>query len=206
MRRRRALWIVLVGLLLGPQCSIPLGGGYSAPERFMLDPAGSHLWFVGIKNNAVAVPGSFAELAGALDVTGHRGWIQVQLASLATGDAKRDESIATHLFNAADYPVARFAIKDATGASELPPPGGSVELKVTGLLTLRGIETPLEVPVRLTRSDLQRIRVTTTAPFVLTKQQLQLEQAFKVLQAVCGHEALSGAVPIQFDLAFNADG
>ena len=205
MPRRLSLPILLTALVLLPHCSLPIRGEHSEVDNFQLVGSKSRIWFVGIKNNAVAVPGVFAELAGMIDVTGHRGWIEVQIASLATGDAQRDQTIATHLFGAKDHPVARFAIKDTSGADALPPPGSSVELDVTGLLTLRGIETALSVPARLTRETLERIRVQTLSPVVLTKEQLQLEKAFQVLQAVCGHKALSGAVPIQFDLVFEAD-
>ncbi len=205
MPRRLSLPILLAALVLLPHCSLPVGGGHSDVDNFQLVGSESRIWFVGIKNNAVAVPGVFVDLAGMIDVTGHRGWIEVRVASLATGDAKRDESIATHLFGAKDYPVVRFAIKDTRVADALPPPGGSVELEVSGLLTVRGIETPLSVPARLIRQTLGRIRIQTLSPVVLTKEQLKLEKAFQVLQAVCGHEALSGAVPIQFDLVFEAD-
>ena len=205
MPRRLSLPILLAALFLLPHCSLPVSGGHSDVDNFQLVGSESRIWFVGIKNNAVAVPGVFADLAGMIDVTGHRGWIEVKVASLATGDPKRDESIVTHLFGAKDHPVARFAIKDTRGADALPPPGGSVELEVTGLLTVRGVESPLSVPARLTRQTLGRIRVQTLSPVVLTKEQLKLEKAFQALQAVCGHEALSGAVPILFDLVFEAD-
>ncbi len=205
MPRRLSLPILLAALVLLPHCSLPIGGGHSDVDNFQLVGSESRIWFVGIKNNAVAVPGVFLELAGMIDVTGHRGWIEVRIAALSTGDAERDQNIATHLFAAEDHPVARFAIKDTRGADALPPPGGSVEIEVTGLLTLSGVETPLSVPARLTRQTLGRVRVQTLSPVVLTKEQLQLEKAFQVLQAVCGHDALSGAVPIQFDLVFEAD-
>ena len=71
------------------------------------------------------------------------------------------------------------------------------------LLALRARLAALpDGPARLTRQTLGRIRVQTLSPVVLTKDQLQLGKAFEVLQAVCGHKALSGAVPIQFDLVF----
>ncbi len=205
MKRRIRPLAIILAVSVVAACSVPLGTPNPDPEKLLLVGSESRIYFIGIKNNAVAVPGSFAALSGALDVVGHRGWVEVGVASLATGDAERDQNLIQHLFAGSEHPIVRFAIKDASGATELPPPGGSVELQVTGLLTLRGIETPLELAVRLTREGEERVRVQTLTPLVLTQKQLKLETAFAVLKAVCGHEALSGAVPVQLDLLFAAE-
>ncbi len=206
MTARSRLLVGLAALIACSACSSGTRQGGQDPETMTLLGSESTIWFVGIKNNAVAVPGSFAALEGALDVVGHRGWIEVGIASIATGNAERDQSIAMHLFGSAEYPKARFAIKDALGATELPAVGESVELEVSGILTLRGVDTVLTLPARFTRESVGRIRVQTLAPVVLTAEQLQLGQAFQVLQAVCGHEALSRAVPLSFDLVFAEGG
>ncbi len=206
MTARCRLLVGLAALIAFSACSSGARRGGQDPETLTLVGSESTIWFVGFKNNAVAVPGSFAALDGALDVVGHRGWIEVGIASIATGNAQRDQSIATHLFGGAEFPKARFAIKDALGATELPAIGESVELEVSGILTLRGVETVLTIPAGLTRESAGRIRVQTLAPVVLTAEQLQLGQAFQVLQTVCGHEALSRAVPVSFDLVFAEGG
>jgi hypothetical protein len=46
------------------------------------------------------------------------------------------------------------------------------------------------------------VRVRNTRPVVLSAKDLGLEQSLAVLKAVCGHEALSGAVPIEIDVVF----
>jgi hypothetical protein len=172
------------------------------PERMMLVPSESSIYFIGIKNDAVAVPGSFTGLTGQLDIVGHRGHVELNVSSTETGDEERDLNLITHLFGGADFPIARFDIKDAIGATRLPEVGESIDLDVIGILHLHGIDTSLEVPVRLTRQADDRIRIETAKPFILTKEQLGLQKAFDVLKAICGHKALSGAVPIQLDLVF----
>jgi len=44
--------------------------------------------------------------------------------------------------------------------------------------------------------------VRNTKPVVLSMKDLGMEQALAVLKAVCGHEAVSGAVPIEIDVVF----
>ncbi len=200
-----AVSLVLLALLVVAPACTPMGSSLDPPEKLLLTGHESKIWFIGIKNGAIPVPGWLGGLTGVIDVTGHRGWVEIEIATLDTGDAERDGNILKHLFAAADHPRARFAIKDATGALELPAIGGSVDLQVSGLLTLRGAETPLLVPARLTREGVSRVRVQTREPVVLTAEQLGLQPAFQILQAVCGHKALSTAVPIQFDLVFEGE-
>ena len=80
--------------------------------------------------------------------------------------------------------------------------GESIQVEAEGRLQIRGKSVKLVVPLRLIREGEARLRVITASPLVLTVDQLGLEQAFAVLQAVCGHEALSGVVPVQLDLVF----
>lgn len=192
-------------LAAGPACDVAVDVAAPAdPATLKLVAADSTIWFVGIKNNAVPVPGSFTGLRGEIDVAGRTGFVEVSVASLETGDEERDSNIRIHLFGESEHPMARFDIRGADGAPELPAIGSSVELDITGVLTLRGLETPLAVPARLTGLGPGRVRVRTRAPLVLTKDALQLGAPFNVLQAVCGHEALAGAVPVELDLVFDS--
>jgi len=201
------LLVVLVALVAGAGCRnarLEVAALREEPNYFQLVASESAIYFVGIKNNAVAVPGSFSALSGKIDVVQEAGFVQVGIGTLATGDPARDKSIVDHLFGGSEYPVARFDIESQSGSNQLPAVGGSVDLEVSGVLSLRGIQTALSVSTRLTRVAENRLHVRNLGPFVLTKSQLGLEQAFDVLQAVCGHQALSGAVPIELDLVFES--
>jgi hypothetical protein len=201
------LLVVLVALVAGAGCraaQLEVAALREGPNDFQLVAAESVIYFVGIKNNAVAVPGSFSTLSGRLDVVQEAGFVEVGIGTLSTGDPERDQNIVDHVFGGSEYPLARFDIEGESGSRQLPPVGGSVDLEVSGVLSLRGVETALSVKTRLTRVAENRLRVRNLGPFVLTKSQLGLEQAFDVLQAVCGHQALSGAVPIELDLVFES--
>jgi len=87
-------------------------------------------------------------------------------------------------------------------AAELPAVGSSLSTTLSGKLLLHGAEHPLAVPVRVTREAAGRIRVTNSKPVVLSMKDLGMDQPLAVLKAVCGHEALSGAVPIGIDVVF----
>ena len=48
----------------------------------------------------------------------------------------------------------------------------------------------------------KHLHVRNTSPVVLSAHDLGMDAQLAALKAVCGHESLSGAVPIDFDLAF----
>ena len=180
------------------------GANPSPPVRgvWLLMPAESSLYFVGIKNNSVAVPGSFSGMEGGFDVSKSEAWLEVRVGTVNTGNPERDDNLRTHFFDSLNFPAARFAMSGGPNAAALPAFGASVDMLLVGKLSIKGKEYPLEVPVRVTRAAENRIRVRNTKPVVLSAKDLGLEQALAVLKAVCGHEAVSGAVPIEIDVVF----
>ncbi len=198
----------VVGILISVQLALSgcssWSGESTASGELTLQSGESVISFVGIKNNAVAVPGSFASLRGGLSIDSRRAWVEVALDLLSTGDKERDQNISVHYFNVREFPLARFSVDSVSGPESLPPVGGSVELVANGVLEIHGSRIELAVPVRLTREGERRVRVRNTRALVLTSEQLGLAQQHAILKAVCGHEALSAAVPIDFDLVFAA--
>ncbi len=203
MKLARVVIAIAAAALLSCQGSV-FGGGANAPidGLWLLVPAKSAISFVGIKNNAIAVPGSFAGMAGGFDVAKSEAWLEVRVATLDTGNPERDENLRVHFFDALNFPAARFALTGIPSAADMPAVGSDLATTLAGRLLIHGTEYPLAVPVRVTRETGNRIRVRNTRPVVLSMKDLGMEQALAVLKAVCGHEALSGAVPIEIDVVF----
>ncbi len=172
------------------------------PDELLLVEEESRIWFTGIKNNEVAVPGSFSGLRGALSIERGTGWVEIPLGALDTGHAERDQNIRLHLFEAPRFPSARLTMDSVSGAEGLPELGASIDVKVLGTLDLRGARIEITAPVRIRREAPRRLRVTTLEPILLTADELGLRARLAVLQAVCGHAAVSGVVPIGVDLVF----
>lgn len=194
---RLAAAVTALALASAVACSSVLPG----ESTYRLIPAESAIHFVGIKNNAVGVTGSFASLDGSYDAQRGTGVVEVQLASAVTGDAARDENLRTHFFEAASFPLARFEVS-GLAQSALPAAGESMRTELSGTLALHGASAPLKVPVEVTRDGRHRLHVHNTAPIVLTAQGLGMTAQLAALKAVCGHESLSGAVPVDVELVF----
>ncbi len=199
-----ALVVAATAALLSCQGSGVFGSSARVPVTglWLLVPSESVISFIGIKNNAVAVPGSFTGMEGGFDVAKSEGWVEVRVGTVHTGDAGRDENLRAHFFDSVGFPAARFAMTGTPSVATLTAPGSELETTLSGELSIHGSKFPLSVPVRITRTTRDRIRVRNTRPVVLSAKDLGLEQALAVLKAVCGHEAVSGAVPIEIDVVF----
>ena len=189
----------LAGLALASAlaCQPRLFGGHREVSGvWRLVPAESAIQFVGIKNNVVGVPGSFATVEGAYDSAKRTGFVEVKLGSTETGNPERDENVRTHFFETVKYPVARFDV------TALPAPGASERIELTGTLSLHGATLPLKFPARVSRDLQNHLHLRNAAPLVLSAHDLGMDAQLAALKAVCGHESLSGAIPVEVDVAF----
>ena len=181
--------------------SLALAGAANAGS-WKLVPAESTLHFVGIKNDAVGVVGSFADLDGAFDPDKRSGWIEVKVGSAKTGDPARDANITTHFFEVGKFPVARFEVSGLPPAGALPAAGTSAPLGLAGTLALHGGSMPLKIAAVVSRDAGGHLHVRNANPVVLSVQDLGMAAQLAALKAVCGHQSLSGAVPVEFDVSF----
>jgi len=197
----RARAALLLAVALGASgCALVRHRDVSGVWRLV--PAESALHFIGIKNDAVAVPGTFTTLEGAYDAAKRTGFVEVKLGSTDTGNPARDENIRSHFFEVASFPLARFEVSGLPIAETLPEPGGSARIELAGTLSLHGATVPLKLAARVSRDVQNHLHVRNEAPLVLSVHELGMDAQLAALRAVCGHESLSGAIPVDFDLAF----
>lgn len=173
-----------------------------SPGVWSLQDDASDIFFVGIKNNAVGVTGVFGTLSGTFDSRAGTAQVEVKIASLFTNDTARDANIRTQFFEEAKFPTARFSVANLPQLERLPAEGETRDYDLSGTLELHGTKLPLVVPVRVTHENGARLRVRNRKPIVLTAKDLGMESQLAVLKAVCGHESLSGAVPVDIDVVF----
>lgn len=112
------------------------------PE-YVLDQQRSRIGFVAAHRIGSRVHGGFDTFEGAIDPAG--GWVTVQLDSVDTGNARRDDQLRKDFFGTATHPEMTFVTTEIT-------PRGADRYDVTGDLTLRGTSHPLTVPFLLTQT------------------------------------------------------
>jgi polyisoprenoid-binding protein YceI len=165
-----------------------------------LVPAESSLHFVGIKNDAVGVVGSFTALDGAFDPDAHTGWVEVKLGSTSTGDPGRDANLTATFFEVAKFPAARFDVSGLPPADKL----ADSDVELAGTLALHGASLPLKIAAHVTRDSHGHLHVHNAKPVVLSAHDLGMDAQLAALKTICGHQSLSAAVPVEFDVSFAA--
>jgi polyisoprenoid-binding protein YceI len=116
---------------------------------FTLDPTHTRLGFVARHAMVTKVRGSFTDFAGtavldAEDPTRSHAEVTIQVASVDTGNAQRDEHLRTNdFFDAATYPEIRFVSTKAESV-------GDDNYRLTGDLTIKGITHQVAVDFEFT--------------------------------------------------------
>jgi len=178
--------------------ALALSAGAAHAAEWKLVPAESSLHFVGIKNDAVGVVGSFTALDGAFDPDKGTGWIEVKIASTNTGDPARDTNLTTHFFEVAKFPTARFEVTGLPKADKL----ADADVELAGTLSLHGASLPLKIAAHVSRDAHGHLHAHNAKPVVLSAHDLGMDDQLAALKAVCGHQSLSAAVPVDFDVSF----
>ncbi|KUM77141.1 YceI family protein [Streptomyces curacoi] len=138
---------------------------------WQLDPAAStaavrHRTFWGL----VTVKGVFAAVTGNGEVRPDGsavGTITLDVASLDTGNAKRDKHLRdADFFDAANHPEITFAVRSA----ELRD---GDDVQVVGQLTVRGISRPKTFTARLVGADARSL--TLDAEFTVDREQFGMD-------------------------------
>jgi polyisoprenoid-binding protein YceI len=148
------------------------------------------------------VPGSFTSLEGVYDSAKRSGFVEVKLGGTDTGNPARDENLRAQFFEVAKYPLARFELSGLPAPDTLPDPGGSMRLELAGTLSLHGGSLALVIPAVVSRDLANHLHVRNARTVVISAHDLGMDARLAALKATCGHESLSGAVPVDFDVAF----
>lgn len=101
-------------------------------------------------------------LAGAGSLAGVTGWVEAPVATLVTGNDRRDRDLNKSL-ESDKFPTMRFDLSEVRPEWER---GDSAFVILRGSLTIRGVSLEREIPARLAFAD-QEIRVRASFPLNL---------------------------------------
>lgn len=121
--------------------------GWPAPSALLQSGTLSftgHSTFGDFVGTTTAVSGG---VIGSADVAGARGWVEAPVASLATGNSRRDGDLRFTM-EAAKYPTMRFDLAGFTVNSAAAPPE-PVAGTLRGTLTIHGVARDVAIPATL---------------------------------------------------------
>lgn len=130
-----------------------------ANETFKIDPSRSTIAF-GVRHMLGTAKGKFSKFKGTIVVDRDHPeqssvTVAIDVASIDTGIAKRDEHLRDELFNVAKYPEITFKSRQVKQS-------GANAGEITGDLTMRGVTRAITLNVQLvSKGESTRWRVTT---------------------------------------------
>lgn len=193
--------LVRAGLGLGLFLTTALASA-QASAQWTLDGANSQLSFVTVKAEHVAEVHSFTRLDGGIDAAGSAE-ISVDLTSVETGIAIRNERMQSLLFETGLYPRARVSADVDSAALASLGLGDTTSLELALSVSAHGAELELLVPVQVTRT-VSGLAVASLAPVIVTAESLELAAGIERLREIAGLPSISRAVPVTFALQFVA--
>ena len=176
----------------------------AAQAGWSLDGSESYLSFVSTKNSDVAEAHAFIGLRGSVSDDGASNLV-VELASVHTLIAIRDERMRDLLFEAGRFPVATFSTQIDLAAMLAMAPGETQSTTIVGELDLHGVASAVRVEVAVGRIGEDRFNVVTRKPFIVLAGSHALLDGIERLREIAGLKMISLAVPVSFSLQFVRD-
>lgn len=170
--------------------------------RWMLDSTASYLSFVSAKNTHTLEVNHFTEISG--DISGGTATLVIDLNSVNSGIALRDQRLRDLFFETMTFPAAIAKVNLPAGFPYGMAVGAQVEQDVTAELDLHGIKKTLTTRLSVQKLSSSRVVVQTIAPVLLKTSDYALSDGVEALRAAVGIASISAAVPVDFTLVFDA--
>lgn len=174
-----------------------------AAAEWRLDNESSRLSFISTKATHITEVSRFRGLKGSVNDTG-KVQLQVELESVDTGVALRDQRVRKELFE-----VSKFANAEVSAQLDFAPllalaAGAQMELHLPLTVSLHGHQQQFSSELLVTRLDDRRFQVVTLAPLVLNASDFGLTAGLEQLRVQAGLSAISLAVPVSAVLIFTS--
>lgn len=173
---------------------------FNAQAAWVLNNAQSSVNFVSIKKSTVAEVHHFTSLKGAL--TGDEASVTIDLSSVETAIAVRNERMRRMLFNVVEFPLAQIdAGLDGSRLMHLGE-GDSYQASVLLTLSLHGVKKEISSDVQVVKLSDDRVLVSSVRPVLLKASDFKLGAGIEALRDVAGLTVISTVVPVSFNLIF----
>lgn len=166
----------------------------------------SHLSFVTTKNSKgsdIIEVNGFDRISGDISNTG-LATLHIDLDSVNTSLPLRDQRVRELLFETTIYPVATVTLPVSPGLISRLEVGQSVITDITASLNLHGVTADIATEVSVKKLSNSRILVSGTSPVVTKADTYGLASGVEALRAIVGLASISGDVPVEFALVFDA--
>lgn len=186
-----------------PSSSSRSSSSAATTAAWNLNTTDSYLNFVTTKNTHNVEVHNFTAISGDISTTGV-ATLTVDLNSVNTGVALRDQRMKDLLFETATYPTATITVTVPSTVIGSLAVGQSAATDISASLNLHGVTGTITTKVSVQKLSNSRVLVQTLAPVLVKAGDYSLTNGVEALRAAVGIASISVAVPVDFALVFDA--
>ena len=172
-----------------------------AYSAWKLDSSKSSLTFVSIKKGTVAENHHFKDFSGGITDNGLAN-VSIDLSSVDTNIAIRDQRMAEYLFETAKFAQANFSVQLNQNEIDAIASGSSKKMLLKGSLDLHGQQQELTVKVMVLKLSEKNMVVTTLQPIIIKAEDFALVAGVNKLKSLASLPSIAFSVPVSFVLTF----
>jgi polyisoprenoid-binding protein YceI len=172
-----------------------------ALATWKLDNSSSLLSFTSVKKSAIAENHSFAKLEGDIDAKA-QVTISVDLASVNTNIAIRDERMKKFLFETNKYSSANFTTQLDKELINTLKTGQNQQLSLSGTLDFHGLQQVVTIDVSVVKLSADKILVNTIKPFFIKADAFSVVAGINKLKELASLPSIDYVVPVSFSVTF----
>lgn len=172
-----------------------------AYSAWKLDSSKSSLTFVSIKKGTVAENHRFKDFSGGINDKGSAN-ISIDLSSVDTKIAIRDQRMAEHLFETVKFSQANFSVQLNQKEIDAIASGSSKNMTLKGSLDLHGQQQEVTVSVIVMKLSDKNMVVTTLQPVIIKAEDFALVAGINKLKSLASLPSIAYSVPVSFVLTF----
>lgn len=191
----RKISSILISLLLTTTVSLP------ALAAWKLDNENSQLSFMSVKKGSIAENHSFSKLAGNITEQAQVN-ISVDLSSVNTNIAIRDERMKEFVFETDTYSTANFTAALEASLLKSLIIGEDKKLAISGTLDFHGERQTIMLDVSVIKLSADKILVNTTKPFFIQADAFGVVAGINKLKALASLPSINYVVPVSFSVTF----
>ncbi|HTF97780.1 MAG TPA: cellulose binding domain-containing protein [Cellvibrio sp.] len=168
-----------------------------------LNTADSYLNFITTKNTHNVEVHNFTGLSGDISSSGV-ATLTIDLNSVNTGVALRDQRMKDLLFETAAYPTATVTLTIPSTVISSLAVGQDKATDISASLNLHGAIGTIATKVSVQKLSNSRVLVQTLSPVLVKAETYNLTAGVEALRAAVNIASISVAVPVDFALVFDA--
>lgn len=173
----------------------------SGSNRYILDNNATTINFLSTKKLAITEIHQFTQKSGSINQDGSATLV-IDLTSVDTNIAIRDQRLQNMLFNTALFPQAKFTTKLPLETMKKVESGTSELIAITGTLSLHGITQEIQTSLKAYKDKQDQLHVYTVAPIIIDSKSFKLNKAVDALRDIAGLSSITYTIPVTFDLTF----